>query len=407
MASGQSERSKNTSVDQDGSFVVRVYDAHCHPTDIMTSIDNIPGLRAAGLTVMSTRMEDQSLVEETARKYGGDLAINGQGGGRAVPAFGFHPWFSHLIVDDIEGQVNTDEDMKKRKIEHYTSVLQPTPKYDESDEDREFIDTLPEPFSLSQIISDMRERLSKFPAALIGEVGLDKSFRLPKPWPKDAKKDDPSDIHGHLTPGTREGRPLSPFRVRMAHQKRILETQLRLAGEMNRAASVHSVGSHGAVLDVLTTLWKGWEKPVLSKRQKKKEAENAHAAGEEERSDDAQKKPDLPRPFPPRVCMHSYSGPPEQLSQFYQPSVPLDFYFSFSTYVNFEGKDQTQSKKVAEVIQAVPDDRILAESDLHCAGELMDDALEKAAKQICQIRGWTLEDGTKRLNDNWLKFIYG
>ncbi|KAI5302489.1 hypothetical protein KEM56_000655 [Ascosphaera pollenicola] len=406
---------------QDDPCVLRPFDAHCHPTDIMASIDNIPNLRAAGLTVMSTRMEDQSLVEETARRYGGDLAVAGQGEGRVVPAFGWHPWFSHLIIDDTEKpayqgetETETDEDIrkkKKRKIEHYTVVLQPTPNYDGNEEDKAFVDALPHPFPLSQLISDTRERLGRFPAALIGEIGLDKSFRLPKPWPDESKKDGPGDINGELTPGTREGRPLSRFRVRMTHQKRIFEAQLRLGGEMNRAASVHSVGAHGAVLDVLTTLWKGWERPVVSKRKQRKEASDARAAGEEEGEEDEEASADTPygpRPFPPRVCMHSYSGPPEQLAQFYHPSVPIDFYFSFSTYVNFEEKDETQANKIAEVIRTVPDDRILAESDLHCAGDLLDDALAKAVGEICRILQWKrLDDGTRKLNDNWRTFVYG
>jgi Tat protein secretion system quality control protein TatD with DNase activity len=55
----------------------------------------------------------------------------------------------------------------------------------------------------------------------------------------------------------------------------------------------------------------------------------------------------------------------------------------------------------------LPEDRLLIESDLHTAGQQMDDLLEEVARQICELRGWSLQQGVQRLADNWKRFVFG
>lgn len=379
-----------------------VYDAHCHPTDTMAAVASIPAMKATALTVMATRGEDQDLVQQTA------VLLNAKDGtqDRIIPCFGWHPWFSHQILDDTTPFSPQSTEQQKRN--HYIAILAPSPA-----EDSEFLSTLLEPKPLSTLIAETKERLQSCPYALVGEIGLDKSFRLPGAW----EQHDLDSRDNQLTPGTREGRKLSPYKVRLDHQRVILKAQLQLAGEMHRAVSVHSVQAHGAVLDLLKELWTGHERRFLSRRQKEKErdmegalsdADSDTETGElntQNSNGSAQERlPAQSLPFPPRICMHSYSGPVEPIRQFLNKSNPSDVYFSFSAVINFA---PAHGRKVADVIKALPAERILIESDMHVAGPQMDQLLEDVARQVCEVRGWELRQGVQQLAENWKRFVYG
>ncbi|CAG8262134.1 unnamed protein product [Penicillium salamii] len=361
-----------------------VHDAHCHPTDTMASVSEIPHMKTTTLTIMATRGDDQDLVQQTAESYSAQSNTDcTDRKDRIVPCFGWHPWFSHQISNTAPSDLQTKKD-------HYDNVLAPSPV-----EDQAFIDLLPDPKPLSELLSETRARLQKFPTALVGEIGLDRSFRIPGPWTEEEieKRND------QVTPGSREGRRLSHYRVKPEHQRAVLKAQLQLAGEMNRAVSLHSVQAHGALVDVLKDVWAGHERVVLSrrKRDKQRDAECADFEDEEDAIT-------TPNPFPPRICMHSYSGSVDPIRQLMHKSNPSDVYFSFSSLINFNG---APARKIADVIKALPEDRILIESDLHKAGEELDVLMEDVARRICELRGWELRHGVQLLADNWRRFVYG
>lgn len=217
-----------------------------------------------------------------------------------------------------------------------------------------------------------------------------------KPW----KQEEIESRNDQITPGSREGRRLTPYRVKPEHQRLVLKAQLKLAGEMNRPVSLHSVQAHGGVIEILKEIWAGHERVVLSRRKRDRQRDAEGAVFEDEEVDSA----NTARPFPPRICMHSYSGSVDPIRQLMHKSNPSDVYFSFSSLINFTGPPR---KKVEDVIKALPEDKILIESDLHKAGAQMDELLEDVARQICKLREWELRDGVQLLADNWRRFVFG
>jgi len=283
----------------------------------------------------------------------------------------------------------------EQKIAHYQKALVP------KSEDHGFLLALPDPRPFKDFLGRTKDYLERYPVALIGEVGLDKQFRIPEAW-LDEQLEERDDA---LTPGGREGRKLSPYRVNMDHQKKVLLAQLRLAGKMRRACSVHGVQAHGVVYETLAETWKGHERHVPSKKERKRAEAIAKANAEPEDAGSADVTDGGPLPYPPRVCLLSFSGPAETVKQYIAPSVPCEVYFSFSTTIN--SWTEKGDGKVESAVKAVPDNRLLMESDLHTAGDRMDQYLEEIVRKLCKVKGWDLETGIRQLGDNWRRFILG
>lgn len=218
-------------------------DGHCHVTDHPETLSCI-GEYELRMVAMSTRFDDLELVSSTASEFPG----------KVVPAFGLHPWYSHLV--------KTDRSLTK--IEHYQSVLEPPPG-----EGDPVLERLPEPVLLADHIDRLESLLNAHPNALVGEVGLDKMFKI------------------------KLKNELHPHKVALAHQRRVLRAQLELANKHCRAVSLHGVGAHQALYD-----------------------EVLHTA----------------RGGIPAVCLHSYGGSPDFYKQCWR-KLPLRVYLSLAPFI--------------------------------------------------------------------------
>jgi Tat protein secretion system quality control protein TatD with DNase activity len=241
--------------------------------------------------------------------------------------------------------------------DHYKSVLCPVPPDG-------FISTLPDPADINLHLETLRNHLQRYPTALVGEIGLDKSFRLPN-------------VHGS-SPGERT---LSPYRVNIGHQRDVMMAQLRIAAEFSRPVSIHAVQVTGTMYDLF--------QQYLGHPNRK--SNNDVVFENSEKS--------WRHAIPPTVCLHSYSGSVAQIHLWTHKSMPVKLFFSFSSIIN------GRYMKWADIIRAVPDDRILAETDWHCAGVEMDARMDEVVKYIAWAKEWDLKRTVDRLYQNFLDFI--
>ncbi|RGP80669.1 hypothetical protein FLONG3_1144 [Fusarium longipes] len=343
-------------------------------------------MKSRAVAIMATRTQDQPLIEAIVKQHG----VKGtdcfaQDKTTVVAGYGRHPWFSHELYDDALDNPTyvPSDDIEAAKEQHYKAILSPAP------EDPEWWRDQPVPIALSKFIAETRTRLQQDPFAMVGEIGLDKPFRLPMQWSDPKPPRDPA-----RTEGGRERRPLSQHRIQISHQKAVFMAHLKLAGELERPVSVHGVQVHGLLYDALTECWKGHE--VKGRRLRDKERkENAHMADIEAKA---------VKPYPPRICLHSFSGKADAVKQYLKPSIPAKIFFSFSKANNL-GTDMGR-EKTRDAVMAVPDDRILVESDLHTAGERMDSELEEMYRAICEFKGWGLEEGVAQMAKNYQEFVF-
>ncbi|KAK7204760.1 hypothetical protein BZA70DRAFT_183910 [Myxozyma melibiosi] len=365
----------------DSVWDIGIYDAHCHPTDNYKRLPRgLQQMRASKLTIMATRLDDQEKVHEAASQFPD----------RIVPSFGYHPWFTHLLY--------TSQQAPTSKYDHYRAILFPEPP-------EEFLDLLPDPVSLESFITQLTTNVKRHPHALIGEVGIDRSFRLPKSGKQisfvesdssSSSSDDDAKSEASSCCGEADQRILSPFRVTLEHQKEVLLAQLGVAAKFERPVSVHGVQAHGVLFQIFSELWAGVHIPSKKEKNREKKLLN------EERTESSDNSP-RPPPFPTRICLHSYSGPPDQISLWTNKrKIPAQVYFSFSIVINKRYGD-----KFNKVVQTVPDDRLLVESDFPVAGERMEWLHAEIVLRVCEIKGWGVEEGAKILKNNWHEFVYG
>ena len=153
---------------------------------------------------------------------------------------GYHPWFSYHISTTSD-PISKDEHYRSLFLpdsvgnvtinSEETNTSPPSPDSLES-QFATLLPHLPNPRPLSEVLVELRQNLSDFSASMLGEVGLDRVFRIPLDY--------------FASP-----RHLTTFTIPLAHQLAILEAQIEVAVELGRNISVHSVKSQQATVEVL------------------------------------------------------------------------------------------------------------------------------------------------------------
>lgn len=94
-----------------------------------------------------------------------------------------------------------------------------------------------------------------------------------------------------------------------------------------------------------------------------------------------------PARCPPKVMLHSFGGSPDMVTTFTKLPNGLGqrFYFGFSHVIN--SKANAVSEKLLARIRAVPERRLLAESD-HVTVSEVDPGLASIVGVIAEAKGW-------------------
>ncbi|KAL7411192.1 hypothetical protein BDY24DRAFT_141816 [Mrakia frigida] len=322
---------------------------------------------------MSTNEDDQELVKHLAK----------EGGGRVVPSFGYHPWYTF--------QITLLSLPLPSKHDHYTHLFFPSSSSDSTPPNQQdhqllldLLPFLPEPLPLSNLLRTLKENLLSHPTSLLGECGLDKRARVPFP---------PSYLES-LPLSHQQGHPkFTHFTTPLEHQVAVLTAQMEVLEEVivesneldegedgvvrngkSRRVSLHAVGCAG----VLGGLLDEWEREIWDgKRRWRREV---------------------------KVCVHSCGLSAESWNQIARKH-PSNLYLSCSPLVLHEPSPSCHSPLNAppgselSFLPTLPPlfttscspDRILVESD---SPDLRwsEEGIWKVVRALARGRGWEVEE---------------
>jgi len=390
-------------------------------------------------------------------------------------------------------QLSTSDQYKVSSFEHYQKVLG-LPNSAPENYLQELSTQLPEPRALEPALKELRRKLEEHPNAILGEIGLDRTARVPEPTINTTTS--PAEVNseadgaetelGEKNKDEKKGAPQKKITLALTsiqHQLDVVREQLKIAASLNRAVSFHCVqayghwhdfliqegrrlkqiesehkfhlqmqeihGSNGGIVPLSAPLISpttgrlskrgaerlrrdakeaAWERHVASTLQESSDEEDSDEEGDGTQSQPnafgatpvADNTPATPPPaftsaasvhvpqpvyepiLPPRLCMHSYGGSVDMLKAFTRMDYPPEIYFSFSILIN----GRLQERKLSELILAVPEDRLLIESDHHSHAEV-DPLLIEMVQKIASIREWTVEQTVQITARNWQRFVYG
>ncbi|RKP36756.1 TatD family [Dimargaris cristalligena] len=240
------------------------------------------------------------------------------------------------------------------------------------------------PFTISTALQEKLEALPwfgrltdllrRYPQAIVGEIGLDKVTR-------------------NRTTGE-----IYSFQ----NQTILFRLQWDLAIRLRRPVSVHAVKCPTQLLDFIRG-------QVRSYTQSKKAAvrkmgnKGGSVADSVVATDPGSlvDSPELTDPLPPKIMFHSFTGAVELVQQLLRlPSeFGTRFYYSFSQTIN------QRSTKLPAIVAAIPENRLLMETDLSDATQI-DGAMLAMAQTLADLKGYSLGDTIQLLHHNSMEFYH-
>ncbi|CCD27249.1 putative endodeoxyribonuclease NDAI_0K00580 [Naumovozyma dairenensis CBS 421] len=323
-------------------------DAHCHigtrshydPETICNLNRNKPTIQC----IMSNNVMDWNVIKEQVLEKNGSSNYD-----MVKVGFGVHPWYSHLFSA-------IDEELTKR--EHYENVLQ----YNDQEEFETLLSKLPEPVSLELYI---KENFIKYNEKIdvVGEIGLDKLFRLPQ-----------NGFHMESKTPIK----LTKIKVKMSHQVSIFTRLCQLAAEYKKPVSIHDVKCHANVFDTCI-------REFLSLSHS-----GIHGCN---------------------ICLHSYTGSIEMLeSQWFKKFPKEQIFISLSNYINLREKHKLTNSG-DDLIKAISLSTILTETDYPVDTDgrdkaYLDEHLEKVYDRIRDVyKMENMHDCKKVMYNNLMAFL--
>jgi len=148
-------------------------------------------------------------------------------------------------------------------------------------------------------------------------------------------------------------------------QQLVFEAQVNIACQLNKPMNVHCVQAHGWLFDFFRKFSK-----------------------------------DKTKVLPP-VLWHSYTGSADMVTGIIKiPKIGKKFYFSFSSAINLNN----DSKKLDAAVAAVPEDRLLIESDWHRVDNQYN-SIKEIVAFISKIRNWTEQETIEITTRNAIEFF--
>jgi Tat protein secretion system quality control protein TatD with DNase activity len=213
-------------------------------------------------------------------------------------------------------------------------------------------------------LTRLEDLLIQHPAALVGEIGLCKMARWVRQHPG----------------GKTEA---------MSIQRDVFKRQMKLAARLGRPVSVHVVNQHGVFVSVIREIF------------------------DIESGDDQ-------CGLPPVIGMHSFTGTAHHVLELLKLEEQIRekrkgdmkdtgpiFYFGFSHAVNYAMVTSEKSRrKGRDAVRAVPADRIMAESDVHNAKDVLGGTVG-AISYLAWVRQIPIRDMVDLIAKNGQSFLSG